>query len=82
MRPMHFRGGLSDTGKNDLARIAAGRDDSRELSAGYDVEAASQTRQQVQQRQVGVGFHRVANKVWRIAEGGVELAERAFQRGA
>ena len=79
---VHFRDGLSDAGKNDLAGVAAGRDDSRELAAGYDVEAASQTRQQVQQREVGVGFHRVTHEVWRIAEGGVELAERAFQRGA
>ena len=60
----------------------AGCDGPRQLAAGDDVEAASQTRQQVQQRKVGVGFHRVANEVRRIAEGTVELPVRVFQRGA
>ena len=65
-----------------LRRIGAGRDRARQLAAGDDVEAAAQAREQVQDRQVRVGLHRVADQVRHVGEGAIELAEGVLERCA
>ena len=62
-RRLHLRRGLADTRKYDLARIAARRDDTRELTARHNVEAASEPRKNIEHAEVGVRLHRVAHKM-------------------
>ncbi len=50
-RLLHFGVALADPGEDDFARIAAGCYDARELAAGDDVEAAAQTREEVEHSQ-------------------------------
>ena len=68
---------LADAGEHDLARIAAGGDDARELAAGDDVEAGAEPREHVEDREVRVRLHRVAHQVVASGERGRERAERA-----
>src|SRR6185312_13037743 len=52
--------GLADARKNHLSRITAGFENPMQLAAGDDVEPSAGVRQQTQNRQVAVGFYRVA----------------------
>ena len=65
-----------------LSRIAAGGEHARELAAGDDVEAAAETREQIEHREVRVRLHRVADEMRQAANARVELAVRAFERRA
>ncbi len=80
-REAHFIGALAHARKNHLVRIAAGSDHAQQFTARDDVETGAFARQQVQDGQVGIGLHRVADQ--RVAPGagvgkGVEVLQ---QRG-
>ena len=76
-RRFHFGVALADAGEHDLARIAAGGDDARELAAGHDVEAAAEPREQVEDRERRIRLHRVADEVRNAGERRVERPVRA-----
>src|SRR6185503_12692052 len=63
-------------------RIRAGSDRARKLAARHDVEAAAQAREQVDDRQIRVGFHRVADQVGQAGECAIERRKGTFDRGA
>ena len=58
----HFVAGLAHAGKDDLAGVAACSQDTRQLSAGYDVEAGTELREYGQDAEVGVGFDCVTDQ--------------------
>ena len=78
-RRLHLRFGLADAGEDDLARITADSDHAGELSCGDDVEAAALSCKKIEDGEVGVRFHRVADQVRNRRECRVEGAIRAFQ---
>ena len=73
---------LADAREHDLARIAAGGDDARELAAGDDVEAGPEPREHAQDREVRVRLQRIAHQVLASGEGRRECAERVLEGGA
>ncbi len=81
-RLRHFGVGLADAGKHDPCRIAARRDHARQLAARYDVKPAAEPREQVEHAQIRIGLYRVADEMRDAGERRVELAKRAFKRGA
>src|SRR6266550_5225 len=81
-RSLHFGFGLANARKYDMARVAAGRNDARQFACGHDVETAAEPRENVENTEVGIRLHRVADKMWHRRKSGVELAPRAFERCA
>ena len=69
-RVFHFRGGLADSGEDDLRGVAAGFQDAVEFAAGDDVETGALFGQERQHGQRRIGFHRVANGVRQGSERG------------
>src|SRR5471032_55240 len=61
-RQAHFVDALADAGEDHLARIAARRQHAQQLAAGDDVETGALARHQVEDGQVGVGLHGVADQ--------------------
>lgn len=61
-RQAHFLDALADARKNHFARIAAGCEHAQQFAARDDVEAGALAREQVEDRQVGIGLHRVADE--------------------
>ena len=80
-RTAHLLGRLADAGEHDLGRIAAGRQHAIEFAARDDVETRAQTREQVQYRQVGVGFDGVADEMVAPGQRGIEGAEAFLDGG-
>ncbi len=72
---------LADAGKHHFARVAAGGEHPVQFSAGHDIEARSQACHDVQHREIGVGFHRVADQMIVTGEGAIEGVPVAFQGG-
>ena len=85
-----FGRGFADAGEDDFLGIAAGFQDAEELASGDDVESGAGFCEQTQDREVAVGFHRVADGMRLLAEGfvvgsvgfenragGVDVARRA-----
>ncbi len=81
-RACHFGVGFAHAGEHDPRRIRAGSDRARKLAARHDVEAAAQAREQVDDRQIRVGFHRVADQVGQAGECAIERRKGVFDRGA
>ena len=73
---------LADAGEHHLAGIAAGGDHARELAAGNDVEARPEPREHVEDGEVRVRLHRVADEVIAAGEGSAERTERGLERRA
>ena len=59
---------FSHPGEHHLRRVAARFQNAEQLAAGDNVEARTRPRQQPQDRQVGVGFHRITDPMGRVAE--------------
>ncbi len=59
----HVVTGLADTGEHDLVGAAAGGQNAFQLATGDDVKTGAQTRQDIQDTQVGVGLDREADQV-------------------
>jgi hypothetical protein len=55
--------GLADSGENHFCGIAAGCDDPLQLTAGDDVETAAEPAEHVEDREIGIRFHRIADEV-------------------
>jgi hypothetical protein len=81
-REPHVGLALADAGEDDLARIAAGRDHAGQFADGHDVEARPQTRQQVQDGDIGTGLDGEADQMLAGVEGRIEGAPLAFYRSA
>jgi hypothetical protein len=62
-RPAHLLRRLPDPREDGFSRIAARSEHAGELPARYDVEPASQPREEVEDREAGVGLYRVAHQV-------------------
>ena len=62
-RLLDFGAGLADAREIALGRLAAGLQHARQFPAADQVESAAALRQQVENGQVRVGLHRVANEV-------------------
>jgi hypothetical protein len=67
--------------KHDPGRIAASGDHARKFAAGDDVEAAAQAREQIQDRQAGVGLDCVAHQMRRRGERVGVALPGGFERG-
>lgn len=65
----HVVAGLADAGEHHLGRIAAGGQDTLQLTAGNDVETGAEARQHIQHPEVGVGLDREADQVRHAGEG-------------
>src|SRR5262249_51345799 len=74
--------GLADTGEHNFFGVASRGEHASELAARNDVEAAAQTREQVENGEVRIGFNGVADQVRSPGERRVETAERCLERGA
>src|SRR5258706_8869304 len=81
-RLRHFGIGLANSGEHDLGRIAACSNYPRQFAARHDVEAAAESREQIDDAKIRIGLHRVADEVRDAGEGGVDLAIRALEGGA
>src|SRR5438552_1915959 len=81
-RLRHFRIGLADSGEHDLGRIAACGNHPRQFAARHDVEAAAESREQIDDAEIRDGLQRVADEVRDAGEGRIELAKRALEGGA
>src|SRR5215831_8946709 len=68
--------------KHHLCGIAAGGRDARQLSSRHHVEAAAQPRENVENREVGIGFQRITRQVIEPGECTIELAIGALERRA
>src|SRR3954462_15249227 len=79
-RLAHLVARLADSGKHRLARAAASRHYSRQFTAGNDVKTAAQAGKQVQDGEIRVGFHRVADKMWPRSESRVITQISLFER--
>ncbi len=53
---------LADAREHDLGGITASRKHAGKLTAGNDVEACAQPRQDVEHREVGIRLHRIADQ--------------------
>ena len=73
--------GLPDPGINDLFRRNAGLEGPVQLAPGDDIGPASQTPQQAQQRQIGVGLQGKTGQMGNGGEGFVKGLEMMGQRG-
>ncbi len=78
----HLGGGFADPGKNHLGRIAASGQDTVELAAGDDVEAASCRSQGLQDGQIGIGFHRETDQMIAARQCTLVGGSRVEHRGA
>jgi len=78
----HFVIGLADAREHDLGRVGASRDRARQLTARHDIESAPQACEQVEDAEVRIGLHGVADEVWNAGERCVELTKRVLERGA
>ena len=67
-RLAHLGLGLAHPGEDHFARIAPGRDHPLQLAARHDVEAAAETREQIEDREIRVRLHGIANEVRTIAQ--------------
>ena len=56
-RAAHLGRGFADTGKDDLAGVAAGGEHALEFPAGHDVKAGAGTGEQAEDGQIGIGLH-------------------------
>ena len=65
----HVVAGLADAGEHHLGRIAAGGQDTLQLTAGNDVETGAEARQHIQHPEVGVGLDREADQMRHAGEG-------------
>jgi hypothetical protein len=78
-REAHLGFGLADAREDGLARVAAGCDHAQQFAAGDDVEAGAFARQQVEDGEVRIGLHRVADEgvaaFTRVAVGGEVLQQ-------
>ncbi len=73
-REVDFFGQLADSGENHVARgFPADLLYPLQFTAGDDIESGAQARQQSQDREIGVGLHRVADGVLAAAKGLVKL---------
>src|SRR6266581_9423494 len=70
---------LAHAGKYNLARIAPGRDYTRELAARNDIEAAAQASKNIEHCQIRVGLHGIADKMRQTGKGAIEVLECAFE---
>ncbi len=66
---------LAHPGEDDLARVAAGLQRAEQLALADDVDAAAQSREGAEDRQIGIALHRVADQVRNPGEGFVEDLE-------
>ena len=81
-RGAHFPGLLAHTGKHDPGRVRTGRQGALELAAGNDVEARAQAREFLQDGQVGIGLHAVADQHRMLADGIAVGFPGSLERGA
>ena len=79
-RARHFRARLANAGKDDAGRVAAGGQHALELAAGDDVEAAAVAREPLQNGEIRVGLHRVADQMLAAFERLLVRRERALHR--
>jgi hypothetical protein len=75
-------GALAHTREDDPGRIAAGGQHPLQLADRDDVETRTQSREHVQDREIGVGLDREADQMRMIAKGAFEGAPVAFDRRA
>src|SRR3984957_10257153 len=73
---------LADARKDDSPRIRASIQRTEQLTAGYNVEARAGFAEQSQNRQVAIGFHRVADFVRNVAEGSLVSLKSIEDRSA
>ncbi len=81
-RHAHLRFRFAHAGEDHPIGAPAGREHARELPARDDVEARAHAGEKVEDREVGVRLHRVADEVVEPGEPLVEVAEGGFDRGA
>ena len=74
--------GFPHAREHHLARVSAGGDHPRKLSAGDDVETRAQSREQVEDRQVRIGLHCIADQHVAARAGHGKLVEGAAEGGA
>ena len=72
---------LAHPGVDDFARVHPGLQGPVEFAPGDDVRPGAQPGEQPQNGQVGVGFHRKADDMGKVREGGVEDPEVMGQGG-
>ena len=73
-RLANFFAGFSDAGKNDPVPRHADSPQTIKLAARNDVESAAERGKHAQDAQIGIGLHRVANRVRKLAERGIHAA--------
>ena len=78
----HFRNRLSHAREHDFARITAGSEHTLQFASGHDVETRAQASEYIQDRQVGIGFHRITDQMFPALQRIGELAQVIRQRGA
>ena len=61
-RLFHFRSGLPDTGKNDFLRVSPGGQHALQLATGNDVKTGTQSGEQIEDGEVGIGFDGVTDQ--------------------
>ena len=79
-RKFNFCLTLAHTGKNRFRRIAAGRQNTRQLAAGHNVKTAPQRSKVFDDAQVAIGFNRVADKRIQSSKRGLVVVKRLGQR--
>jgi len=78
----HLGLALSHPREHHLARLAARREHALQFAAGDNVEPCPQAREQVEDGKIGVGLHRIADKMVAAPECLGELAITIGQRGS
>ena len=71
---------LADTGEDHFGSIAAGRDDAFEFADRDNVKTRSETREDVQNSEVGVCLDGIADEMRMAFEGVVECMPVSFER--
>ena len=69
--------GLAHAREDRLGRVAPGQTDAVELASGDDVEAAAMLGHHLEQAQVRVRFHRIADQGIDLGEGPQQVVQRA-----